>query len=965
MEPRNTRVGVRNSKVSTVRMELTPEVPEGETSRKNSLRDAIIATHRPKRKDSVAPLMSPTDTTDARRKSSAVFGSNDLPEIVIGTEKVRRLSRKLSLKPPANQYWRRSPKKTSLERCNPGDSHTVRCECGLEISVKCEWGSAISSTSGTPVLPACSPNKETSEASERRKSTSLISTIERLETGNADLEFVIASCRELGHVEHQESLETVLSRQAAIKCLLDMMRQYAAHKDLQLAACSSILVHVKHSEASLHYLCVNEGIERLHHNMKTFGEDTDLLIVVLDIFGYYSFQDEWRCILTEKVQPSEILRTMACHEGDPNVVEKCCIVLENLALSEDIARSMMYVGGVHSILSMMSRYDKHVDVLKHCCTTLGTFASHDDTCQAVSEAGATSAVMLAMTSYITYPEIQQSCCWALASLSRADCVCMELLNIDAFGMLLKAMTSFPQDVAIQEYGCWALCNLVVVAPELEEDACRSALVLLLDSTQMFMANVELLEHVCYAISTLVAVRECVHVNVVKNDGISKLIELMKRYDDNVDIQLHSCKVIGNLAVNDNFRRYVEDMGASEAIISCMLGLEKNALIQSTGCMTLTNISAKVADNKFRILKNGGVHAALRAMAAFKEDKTITLNALKLLCNLQESDKGCWWIAEESGISVIAMSLRNFPNCPEIMAFGCSCLANLPRRGMNTVALGSAESSLLYLRQQHSLSTEVALALCAFYENALKAGTECGKLVTSVAMETMTQIMQDFEDIEIQVTGCQIMAQVVLGEHIKLLNRGVLASLVSTMNKYISNDDIQAIGCGTISYLSGSAEGLETLEELCCLEVVLECMRTHPCHAHLHGVCLLAIENMCRADSVRGSNIQNVCDAVSKSMKAHGDNNEIQLGGCHILSIIGSGFHRQNVQKRESVDFMGPLVTVTHRKSVTEELLDVASAAIHRLRKFTDGVLDDTEEGDSDASQTESTSDGVPIDNVYQ
>ncbi|WAR05560.1 AARA-like protein [Mya arenaria] len=644
---------------------------------------------------------------------------------------------------------RRSPKKTSLERCNPGDSHTVRCECGLEISVKCEWGSAISSTSGTPVLPACSPNKETSEASERRKSTSLISTIERLETGNADLEFVIASCRELGHVEHQE--------------------------------------------ASLHYLCVNEGIERLHHNMKTFGEDTDLLIVVLDIFGYYSFQDEWRCILTEKVQPSEILRTMACHEGDPNVVEKCCIVLENLALSEDIARSMMYVGGVHSILSMMSRYDKHVDVLKHCCTTLGTFASHDDTCQAVSEAGATSAVMLAMTSYITYPEIQQSCCWALASLSRA-------------------------------------------APELEEDACRSALVLLLDSTQMFMANVELLEHVCYAISTLVAVRECVHVNVVKNDGISKLIELMKRYDDNVDIQLHSCKVIGNLAVNDNFRRYVEDMGASEAIISCMLGLEKNALIQSTGCMTLTNISAK--------------------------------------------DKGCWWIAEESGISVIAMSLRNFPNCPEIMAFGCSCLANLPRRGMNTVALGSAESSLLYLRQQHSLSTEVALALCAFYENALKAGTECGKLVTSVAMETMTQIMQDFEDIEIQVTGCQIMAQVVL-------------------------------------------------------------------------------------DSVRGSNIQNVCDAVSKSMKAHGDNNEIQLGGCHILSIIGSGFHRQNVQKRESVDFMGPLVTVTHRKSVTEELLDVASAAIHRLRKFTDGVLDDTEEGDSDASQTESTSDGVPIDNVYQ
>lgn len=43
-----------------------------------------------------------------------------------------------------------------------------------------------------------------------------------------------------------------------------------------------------------------------------------------------------------------------------------------------------------------------------------------------------------------------------------------------------------------------------------------------------------------------------------------------------------------------------------------------------------------SDNKFRILKNGGVHAVLVAMSAFPEDEGVNLNALKVLSNLLES-----------------------------------------------------------------------------------------------------------------------------------------------------------------------------------------------------------------------------------------------------------------------------------------------------------------------------------------
>jgi len=42
-------------------------------------------------------------------------------------------------------------------------------------------------------------------------------------------------------------------------------------------------------------------------------------------------------------------------------------------------------------------------------------------------------------------------------------------------------------------------------------------------------------------------------------------------------------------------------------------------------------------------------------------------------------------------------------------------------GVNLVALEGTESTLLYLRLKHSIDHDVALAVLAFYENALKAG----------------------------------------------------------------------------------------------------------------------------------------------------------------------------------------------------------------------------------------------------
>ena len=48
---------------------------------------------------------------------------------------------------------------------------------------------------------------------------------------------------------------------------------------------------------------------------------------------------------------------------------------------------------------------------------------------------------------------------------------------------------------------------------------------------------------------------CVHDVIVRTGCIRLLVDKMKIFEDNVDIQVNSCKILGNLAVNGKFDQY--------------------------------------------------------------------------------------------------------------------------------------------------------------------------------------------------------------------------------------------------------------------------------------------------------------------------------------------------------------------------------------------------------------------------
>ncbi|KAL4229589.1 hypothetical protein ACF0H5_012627 [Mactra antiquata] len=103
-------------------------------SRKNSFHDVMDSTIVKKRKDSVTPLVfidfEVEESSKANHKKTSVTSG----------ERVRRFSRRLSLRPPSNVY------KTSREvlpqyQIPRGlgrpklENHKIKCECGRELEI--------------------------------------------------------------------------------------------------------------------------------------------------------------------------------------------------------------------------------------------------------------------------------------------------------------------------------------------------------------------------------------------------------------------------------------------------------------------------------------------------------------------------------------------------------------------------------------------------------------------------------------------------------------------------------------------------------------------------------------------------------------------------------------------------------------------------------------------------------------
>ncbi|XP_046567832.1 uncharacterized protein LOC124276215 [Haliotis rubra] len=715
---------------------------------------------------------------------------------------------------------------------------------------------------------------------------SIRTCVKRMREDTEDYERQLLGCKSVGTYASMETVHVLLSKQDAIRCVLEAMNTFPDKAELQFSACASLLQMASASEANCFIIQQNQGIPALLTVMKSYSENVRLIRILLSIVGFLSSSDELSVQLLQYGCHSQVLGAMSQHADDNAIIKQCLFILGNLVTTVETAKQIMLVGGLHTVIDMMETFPEDVDILENGCRALGSFAAYDDTCLDVGQAGGTRSVLDAMTSSPDNVCVLECGCWALACLSTMGDSCEEMHQLDGVYTLLATLEEHPEEESLQEYGVRTICNLAALETTMQSVSTERVLSILQRLMSQFSDNVELQGQVMFALSQLAMCGDEMQHCILKKGCVRSVVTIMDLHPEDIAIQEHGCRILGNLAVNETIRRQTEEEGASRVVIAAMLALDTCEDIQEYGCMALMNITADIKVNKIRVKNNGGVLALLSSLKNFDSRPNIILSSLKTLGNIVELDEVCRLVMDERGLRTVVDIARDHGANHDIQVFAAMVLCGLSRlKNLSTEEVEMIDRTMTRLLSLPSLDADITLFVCQTFENLLSTERGMRVFMTGKRLDMILTTMQKFSaHPEILQCGCKIIAIVALDVRHEMTTDAV-RSVLNAMKTYSDSKDLQIVGCGALSCISENNGSLAAfvLEQEGVMRIS-DALAQHPGEDRLHAVALMALANLSPVDPSRNPALFHTThDLVYGAMARFPENLEIQICACSAIA----------------------------------------------------------------------------------
>ncbi|XP_060079869.1 uncharacterized protein LOC132559268 [Ylistrum balloti] len=771
----------------------------------------------------------------------------------------------------------------------------------------------------------------------RRKSISDVISTMKAESNNYQSQ--IQACVDLERFADDDDIEVLMKKQEAISFMVEAMSKFMDKTELHLAACKTLVALSTNSVASCIQMCRENGISTLLRVIRTHEDHTHILTSVLEILGNISLTEELSEEIVKNAGHSEILAKMSCQRDDYNVAKLCCFILGNLVNTVDVAQSIMFVGGVHSIIEALRRFPTNAEVLENGCRALGCFSAHDEICMDVVNAGAVEAVLVAMAAAPEVDTLQECGCWALACLTKFEESCLDICKNNGIDTILMTLERFRKEEALQEYGCWTISNLSANEQTLTHIINHRVLTVVTDAMCQFPDNLEIQHQIFFAIGQIVMTSGEMQEKLVRSGGVRSAVNIMTSFPDSQELQEHGCRILGNVAVNEQLRKLIENDGGSKAVISAMLTHDRHEQIQTYGCMALTNITADVLENKTKVAANSGVSAVLATIKEMTALTDIVLCGLKTLCNLMGGDDASYYFMEDEGLEAMESIIYRYRKHHDIHRYACRILANVPLApGIDETCLDATEDILYETLNRFHGDSDLHISVCHYYENLVLTDTGRSRFTKGNYLDRLADVMTFFKDDKtIQMSGCKTIAAISMYKNSSVQNGELCVSLVlDVMRIFHACSSIQTVCCGAISYLTEHNENLKDyILRKGGLDVMMANLREHPDDEGLAVVGLMALDSITHTGITNSNRLQKEIEFVSRMMKRYPENVELQIYSCNILSAVGKeGIRLCDLSRSEALD---PVTCILKRRRSHPEL---ESTALEVLTMLLSGESED-------------------------
>ena len=573
-----------------------------------------------------------------------------------------------------------------------------------------------------------------------------------------------------------------------------------------------------------------------------------------------------------------IAKVINSHEDDPGLTKRCCDALRYMCAVES-NKDKFGANNMCELLttSLQSHIGSH-QCSQFLCRAIGHLAAYHPKNQAdFAKFGGVEGVKQVILKHAGSEEVCTEACWAIRNIgSKSRMIDNKTGNL-VDSLISIFMTGGGNDVLTGEC-CRALLSLIesesdpLTALYFNAGAAKAAMKAVArrpDSDYVAKWCFNLLAYMCYDDSTR---RRLISSNILEqlapalqqhsgNEGVAewccKCVHLLSQVDGATikmkaaglcetvvgalqrqsasrNVCEWAANAIGDLATDRDNRNRLGECGAGEAVVFALKRHDGDSKIAYKTCYAIHWL-AVVANNSSWIRANGGCEAVTRALIMHTRDSVevaqLGCRAIGSLANREEADVTGKANLERlrlcGAIEAVVVALRTHEACAEVAEFSCRAMHHLGYDTRNISPLGkvgACEMAVAALKKHIANDLVVRQAFMAIYSLATRYnGIEHERRVHE---RNMT----------------------------KLVSSGVLAAVVTALEKHKSNAQVMSAGAMAVSSLARKDTCRDQLGQLKACDAIVATLARHKDNEFVVKECALAIEALAADHEVNKSKL---------------------------------------------------------------------------------------------------------------
>ncbi|CAG62469.1 uncharacterized protein GVI51_M03245 [Nakaseomyces glabratus] len=289
-----------------------------------------------------------------------------------------------------------------------------------------------------------------------------------------------------------------------------------------------------------------------------------------------------------------------------------------------------------------------------------------------------------------------------------------------------------------------------------------------------------------------------YVRQVSRDVLEPILILLQSQDP--QIQVAACAALGNLAVNNENKLLIVDMGGLEPLINQMMGTNVEVQCNAVGC--ITNLATR-DDNKHKIATSGAL-VPLTKLAKSKHIR-VQRNATGALLNMTHSEENRRELVNAGAVPVLVSLLSS--NDPDVQYYCTTALSNIAVDEANRKKLAQTEPRLVskLVSLMDSPSSRVKCQATLALRNLASDTSYQLEIVRAGGLPHLVNLIQS-ESVPL------ILASVACIRNISIhpLNEGLIvdAGFLPPLVKLLDYRDSEEIQCHAVSTLRNLAASSE-------------------------------------------------------------------------------------------------------------------------------------------------------------